>query len=61
LKNLSKINDEDDRVTLHDLIEDMGKGIDRQKSPKESGEAQENMVTKRYNSSSKRQFSESGS
>ncbi|KAH1233988.1 Disease resistance protein RPP5 [Glycine max] len=54
--NLSKINDEDDRVTLHDLIEDMGKEIDRQKSPKESGEAQENMVTKRYNSSSKRQF-----
>ncbi|KHN46559.1 TMV resistance protein N [Glycine soja] len=34
-KSLIKIRD--DKVTLHDLIENMGKEIDRQKSPKEAG------------------------
>ena len=35
-KSLIKISD-DDRVTFHDLIEDMGKEIDRLESPREPG------------------------
>ncbi|KHN46568.1 TMV resistance protein N [Glycine soja] len=37
LVDKSLIQISDDRVTLHDLIENMGKEIDRQKSPKETG------------------------